>query len=1082
MPPTALRPHTTDTGSVTPTDTGSVTPTDSETPTGIPLVDITATGPGRTPVQQAMELMREHGPLFVRRLHGRDTLFVADLDLVTDLADERRFAKHVGPALENVREFASDGLFTAYNDEPNWAKAHDILMPAFALGSMRSYHPAMLKVARRLIGAWDRAARAGQPVNVPDDMTRMTLDTIGLAGFGYDFGSFERDEPHPFVESMVRCLEWSMTRLARVPGQDHTAADAAFQADADHLARVVDDVIAARTSGTGGDAGDDDLLGLMLTARHPADGTTLDTTNIRNQVITFLIAGHETTSGAMSFALYHLAKHPTALQLVQREVDALWGDTPDPEPTYDEVGRLTYTRQVLNEALRLWPTAAAFSRQALVDTLLGGRVPLKAGQSVVVLAPMLHRQPVWGDNPELFDPSRFTPEAEAARSVHAFKPFGTGERACIGRQFALHEATMLLAMLVHRYRPHDHADYRLAVKETLTLKPEGLTLTLSPRTPADRVHPDLPGAVRTETAPAVEANALPARVRPGTSALFLHGSNYGTCREFADRLADEAAEIGCTTRVAPLDDYADGLPTDRPVVITAASYNGRPTDDATAFAARLEETRDLSGVTYAVLGVGDRNWAATYQHVPTRVDERLADLGATRLTDRAAADASGDLTGVVREFTGRLRTALLERYGDPDAVESATAPADRSPAAYEVRTLTGGPLDALAARHGLVPMKVTEAYDLTAPGHPRRKRFLRLALPEGTTYRTADHLTVLPANDGVLVERAATALGVDLDTVLDIRATRLTRTGLAVDRPMTARQLLVQQVELQERPSASQLSLLAAANPCPPERAALAALPDGDPRTLVEVIEDHPALRGALDWPRLLDLLTPLRPRHYSISSSPAVDPGHADLMVSLLEAPARSGRGLHRGTGSGYLTGLVAGDAVYARVQPCREAFRVDDSAPVVMVAAGTGLAPFRGAVADRTAALSSGARLQPALCYFGCDAPDADFLHAAELRAAETAGAVSLRPAFSAAPENGAMFVQHRIAAESDEVWRLLAAGARVYVCGDGSRMAPGVREAFRTLYRDRTAGAGDTAAEAWLDGLIADGRYVEDVYVAG
>ncbi|MDC2954386.1 cytochrome P450 [Streptomyces gilvifuscus] len=1056
MPPTAPHPHTTD------------------TVPAVPVVDITATGPGRTPIQQIMELMREHGPVLVRRLHGRDALFVSDLDLVADLADEKRFAKHIGPALENVREFAADGLFTAYNDEPNWSKAHDILMPAFALGSLRTYHPVMLKVARRLIASWDREARAGRPVDVPADMTRMTLDTIGLAGFDHDFGSFERAEPHPFVESMVRCLEWAMTRLARVPGQDHSAADAAFRDDAAYLAQVVDDVIAAR-AGTD-QTGAQDLLGLMLGARHPADGTTLDPANIRNQVITFLIAGHETTSGAMSFALYYLAKHPTVLRLVQREADALWGSAADPEPTYDEVGRLTYTRQVLNEALRLWPTAAAFSRHAVEDTLLGGRIPVRAGQGITVLAPMLHRQPVWGDNPELFDPSRFTPEAEAARPVHAFKPFGTGERACIGRQFALHEATMLLAMLVHRYRLHDHADYRLDVKETLTLKPEGFTLALTPRTAADRVHAPLPGAVAQEhSGLSGTASALPARVRPGTGALFLHGSNYGTCREFAAQLADEAAAIGCDTEVAALDAFADGLPTDRPVVITAASYNGRPTDDATAFAAWLGDTHDLTDVTYAVLGVGDRNWAATYQHFPTRVDDRLAELGAARLLDRAAADASGDLGGAVADFTTRLRTALLQQYGDPDA----TAPtAEPTAAAYEVRTLTGSPLDALAERHGLVAMTVTEARDLTAPDHPRRKRFLRVALPDGTAYRTADHLTVLPANAPALVERAAAALGVDPDTVLDIRATRPRRDALAPDRPMTVRQLLSHHVELQQRPTPAQLAALAAANPCPPERAALVALTGDDPRTLVEVIEDHPALRGALDWPTLLELLTPLRPRHYSISSSPAVSPAHADLMVSVLEAPARSGNGVYRGTGSGHLASLEPGDTVYARVQPCREAFRIDASTPVIMIAAGTGLAPFRGAVADRANALASGARLAPALCYFGCDAPDADFLHAEELRAAETAGAVSLRPAFSSA----GTFVQHRVAAEAAEVWELLGAGARVYVCGDGSKMAPGVREAFRTLYRRHVPGADDAAAVTWLDALIADGRYVEDVYAAG
>ncbi|MGW5867719.1 bifunctional cytochrome P450/NADPH--P450 reductase [Streptomyces sp. NPDC055239] len=1058
---------------------------------GVPLIDISATGQGPAPLQQIMEMLRRHGPVVRRRLHGREALFVGDLDLVTELADETRFAKHVGPALQNVREFTADGLFTAYNDEPNWARAHDILMPAFALGSMRTYHPVMLRVANRLIESWDRGARDGLPVDVPGDMTRMTLDTIGLAGFGYDFGSFERAEPHPFIDSMVRCLEWSMTRLSRTPGTDQSAADAVFRADADYLAQVVDEVISARAGGAPGAGPADDLLGLMLSASHPGDGTKLDTANIRNQVITFLIAGHETTSGAMSFAMYYLAKHPAVLDLVRREVDAVWGDTADPEPTFDDIGRLTYTRQVLNEALRLWPTAAAFGRHAREDTLLGGRIPLRAGQGVSVLAPMLHRQPVWGDNPELFDPSRFTPEAEAARSPHAFKPFGTGERACIGRQFALHEATMLLGMLVHRYRLHDHADYRLTVKETLTLKPDGFTLTLTPRTAADRVHGPLPGAASGPAAAEPDATVLPARVVPGTRALFLHGTNYGTCRDFAARLADEAASVGCETEVAPLDEYAGALPADRPVVITAASYNGRPTDDATVFASWLDgaPAGTAENVTYAVLGVGDRNWAATYQHVPTRFDERLAELGGTRLLERTAADASGDLGGTVRAFTSRLRTALLERYGDPDALEASDAAASSD--AYEVREVTGGPLDALAARHGLVPMTVSEAYDLTAPGHPRRKRFVRLALPDGVTYRTGDHLSVLPVNDPALVDRAAAALGVDLDAVIDIRASRPRRDGLAVDRPLTVRQLLSRHVELQDRPTDVQLAVLAAANPCPPERAALTTLADdasaraADGRTLLELVEDCPALRGALEWPRLLDVLTPLRPRHYSVSSSPGMSPGHADLMVSLLEAPARSGSGrLYRGTGSGHLNGVRTGDTVLARVQPCREAFRIDhtDAAPVIMVAAGTGLAPFRGTIADRAELRARGAELPSALCYFGCDDPDADFLHAEELRAAEATGAVSLRPAFSACPVDGVSFVQHRIAAEADEVWDLLTAGARVYVCGDGSRMAPGVRDALRTLHQSRTPGATAADSEQWLGELTAQGRYVEDVYAAG
>ncbi|WP_030671782.1 bifunctional cytochrome P450/NADPH--P450 reductase [Streptomyces rimosus] len=1048
----------------------------------VPVVDLSATGLTSTPLQQAMALAREHGPVYRRRLHGHEAVFVSSLDLVTELADEDRFAKGVSIALENVREFAGDGLFTAYNDEPNWAKAHDILMPAFALGSMRTYHPAMLKVARRVIGSWDRRAADGTPVDVPDDMTRMTLDTIGLAGFGFDFESFSRATMHPFVEAMVRCLEWSMKRLGRKPDGDYSEQDAAFRADADYLASVVDEVIASRT-GTGGapdEAAGDDLLGLMLGATHPADGTTLDLANIRNQVITFLIAGHETTSGALSFALYHLLKDPAALRMAQREADELWGDETDPDPSFEDIGRLPFTRQVLNEALRLWPTAAAFSRQARTDTLLGGRVPVKAGQLVTVLTPMLHRDPVWGDNPELFDPTRFAPEAEAARSPHAYKPFGTGERACIGRQFALHEATMLLAMLVHRYRLIDHADYQLTVKETLTLKPDNFTLTLARRTPADRAAVRaalavLPGGTAEPdgTEPGT-ADGLPTRARQDTALLLLHGTNYGTCRDFAERIADEATGLGFTTEVAPLDAATGALPTDRPVVIVTASYNGRPTDDAARFVEWLSGAdARAEGVPYAVLGVGDRNWAATYQRVPTLLDERLAALGAERLLPRGEADASGDLNGAVKAFTAALRTELMVRYGDPASIGASPA-ADAANTSYTVREVTGGPLDTLAARHGLQPMTVTEAYDLTAPGYPRVKRFLRLALPEGVTYRTADHLAVLPANGTAAVERAAQVLGVSLDATLDIRAGagRAARDTLPVDRPLTVRQLLTRHLELNARPTAAQRAVLADHNPCPPERAALQAIPEDDPRTTLELIEEHPALRGALPWPVLLDLLPALRIRHYSLSSSPAADPRHADLMVSLLPG----------GTGSTHLHTLRPGDTVLARIQPCREAFRLDpaDPAPVILIAAGTGLAPFRGTVADRLSALPNG-EPAPALLYFGCDDPDADYLHADELRAAEAAGAVSLRPAFSARPVNDCRYVQHRIAAEAEEVGALLDAGARVYVCGDGNRMAPGVRAAFRELYAART-GATEEESEAWLRELTAGGRYVEDVYVTG
>ncbi|MER6333997.1 cytochrome P450, partial [Streptomyces sp. NPDC001034] len=255
-----------------------------------------------------------------------------------------------------------------------------------------------------------------------------------------------------------------------------TAADMAL------LNRTVDRLIEERR---GSDGGEGDLLDRMLATEHPSTGEKLSAQNVRRQVITFLVAGHETTSGALSFALYYLARHPDIAAKARAEVDRVWGGTG--RPGYEQVAKLRYVRRVLDESLRLWPTAPAFAREARKDTMLAGDHPLLRGAWALVLTPMLHRDPaVWGDDAEAFDPDRFTPQAVRTRPPHTFKPFGTGLRACIGRQFALHEATLVLALLLRRYDLHADPAYRLTVTERLTLMPEDFRLGLSRRTAPGR--------------------------------------------------------------------------------------------------------------------------------------------------------------------------------------------------------------------------------------------------------------------------------------------------------------------------------------------------------------------------------------------------------------------------------------------------------------------------------------------------------------------------------------------------------------------------------------------------------------------
>jgi cytochrome P450 len=438
-------------------------------PGRLPVIgDLIGANP-RTPLQDTVRLGKRLGPIFTRKIFGFEIVFVSGVDLVTELNDETKFGKHVGMGVENLRALGGDGLFTAHTHEPNWRLAHDILQPAFSAEAMRRYHPIMLDVAHELVAAWDAASG---PVDVSADMTRLTLETIGLAGFGYRFGSFERTEPHPFVTAMIRALRYAQLQNVKLPFVRRAFAGTPEQnrADIAVMTDLVDEVITERRDGEESR----DLLGLMLTEGHPETGERLDPVNIRNQAITFVVAGHETTSGALSFALYYLTRHPELLAKARAEVDAVWGDR---EPAFGDVAKLRYVRRVLDEAMRLWPTAPGYSREAHEDVVLGRKYRLRKGDWVIVPLPLVHRDPAaWGPDPERFDPDRFEPAAVKKRPAQAYKPFGTGERACIGRQFALHEAVLALGMVLRRYDFEIDPAYELEIVESLTIKPAGFTL------------------------------------------------------------------------------------------------------------------------------------------------------------------------------------------------------------------------------------------------------------------------------------------------------------------------------------------------------------------------------------------------------------------------------------------------------------------------------------------------------------------------------------------------------------------------------------------------------------------------------
>jgi cytochrome P450/NADPH-cytochrome P450 reductase len=1074
-------------------------------PHGRPVIGNLANVDRGALVQSLMELARQQPEgIFQLRFPGRHMVVLFGADLVDEVCDDQRFDKLVQLRSHGNQSIAGDGLFTAWTYEPNWSKAHNILLPNFSQHAMRDYHSMMVDIAEQLVEKWQRL-NPDDAADVSNDMTRLTLDTIGLCGFDYRFNSFYREEPHPFVVAMIRGLSESLARQTRLPGQTQLMVRKRrqFQEDTSYIYGLVDQLIRDRKANPD-QADTKDLLGSMLSGVDKETGEKLDDVNIRYQCITFLVAGHETTSGLLSFATYFLLRNPVALQRAYDEVDRVFGHDPSAMPTYEQVRKLEYVQQILKETLRLYPTAPAFSRYALERTVIGRRYELEKGVEVLVLTPMLHRDPaVWGNTPEAFDPDRFTREAEHNRPPNVYKPFGDGQRACIGRQFALQEATLVMGMLLQRFELVDFLNYQLHIRESLTIKPDNFFIRVRPRTHrngtlAPAAVPEL--VTQPVAAPAAEPEPEPAPeavvVAHATPLLVLYGSNLGTTEDLARQMAADATALGFSASVAPLDDYVGRLPTTGAVIITSASYNGTPPDNAARFVAWLSNglaADALNGVKFSVFGCGSREWPSTYQRIPNLIDEQLAAHGAERVFARGEGDTSDDFDGQFRTWYGPLWPAIAAALGAPTEAVTSGEAGHR----YEVQVVTEVAISSpFGAEYAARPMRVLANRELHTKDGPnpstRSTRHIEVSLPVGVSYRVGDYLGVLPRNPPELVQRVASRFNLTPETRVRILNNSTGKTFLPVDEPIDLATLLGSYVDAQDVARRSQIQVLAEFTECPPERDALLARasdePDAVARYRGEILDKHLSVLDLLEKYRSVELpfnlylefLPQLKPRYYSISSSPLVDAGRCSVTVGVLDAPSRSGEGRYRGVCSCYLAGRAVDNVVDAFVKEPSTPFHLptDTTQPIIMVGAGTGLAPYRGFLQERTALEQQGNKLGPAMLFFGCRNPEQDYLYEAELQGFAQKGVVEVACAFSRVEGQPKQYVQQVIAERGDEVWELLQQNAAVFVCGDASHMAPDVRRAFGALYQ-ANAGADDAAVQAWLADLDSQHRYIADVW---
>lgn len=732
----------------------------------------------------------------------------------------------------------------------------------------------------------------------------------------------------------------------------------------------------------------------------------------------------------------------------------------------------------------------------MADETIGGKYKLKKNTFITILVMALHRDPsVWGPNPDVFDPENFSREAEAKRPINAWKPFGNGQRACIGRGFAMHEAALAIGMILQRFKLLDVHRYQMHLKETLTVKPDGFRIKVRPRDDKDRgAFAGSTGAV----AAAPKAPRAPA-TRPGhnTPMLVLYGSNLGSAEELATRMADLSEINGFATRLGPLDDYVGKLPEEGGVLIICASYNGAAPDNATRFVKWLESDlpKDaFAKVRYAVFGCGNSDWAATYQSVPRFIDEQLTKHGARAVYPRGEGDARSDLDGQFQKWFPEAAKVATREFGID---WNFTRTAEDEPL-YAIEPVAQGAVNTIVTQGGAVPMKVLANSELQtkAGAHPseRSTRHIEVELPASLKYRVGDHLSVVPRNDPTLVDSVARRFGFLPADQIRLQVSEGRRAQLPVGNAVSVGRLLTEFVELQQVATRKQIQIMAEHTRCPVTKPKLMAYVGDDDasaaryrtevlakrKSVFDLLEEYPACE--LPFHLYLEMLSLLAPRYYSISSSPAGEAQRCSVTVGVVEAPASSGRGIYKGVCSNYLARRRAGDTVHATIKETKAGFRLpdDNAVPIIMIGPGTGLAPFRGFLQERAARRAQGATLGPAMLFFGCRHPEQDFIYADELKAFAADGVSELHTAFSRA-DGPKTYVQHLVAAQKDRVWELIQKGAIVYVCGDGGRMEPDVKATLMSIYRERTGVDADAAAR-WIEEMGTRNRYVLDVWAGG
>lgn len=371
---------------------------------------------------------------------------------------------HKGRSYKMIKAATGNGLFVSEGDF--WRRQRRLAQPAFHRQRIASFAQIMTNSTEEMLCEWQRNVAQDEPLEIVSEMMKLTLRIVGQTLFSTDL----IEEAAAMKRMLNVGRDYAIRRmwqLIRLPESFPTRANRFYREAMREGDRVVYGMIEERRSGAKKNACD--LLALLMEARDEETGEGMSDKQLRDEAFTIMVAGNDTTALALSWTWYLLARHADVEQKIHAELAAvLSGRT----PTFEDLPNLKYTAMVIQEALRLYPPAWILGRTAIDEDEIGGfSIPAKS--EIMLHTYMTHRHTDFWDEPEKFDPERFLPERSAARLRYSYFPFGGGPRQCIGNNFALMEAQLILATLAQKYQLRLVSDQSILPEASVTLRPRG---------------------------------------------------------------------------------------------------------------------------------------------------------------------------------------------------------------------------------------------------------------------------------------------------------------------------------------------------------------------------------------------------------------------------------------------------------------------------------------------------------------------------------------------------------------------------------------------------------------------------------